>query len=114
MDYPEFFRGMPLADLPVTTAEARMVASQGALVIFYDFKEDTVVPMHAHGAQWGIVIEGTFELTVGEETRTVGPGDTYLIPAGVRHGARVPAGVKLIDVFEDADRYKPRPGTAGR
>ena len=108
MNYPAFFGRMPLADLPVTTAQARMVASEDALVIFFDFKEDTVVPMHAHGGQWGVVLEGRFELTIGDETRTVGPGETYEIPAGVQHGAKVPAGVKLIDVFEDADRYRPQ------
>ena len=108
MTYPKFFEKMPLADLPVSTAEARMVASEDALIIFYDFKEPTEVPMHAHGGQWGVVLEGSFELTIGEETRSVGPGDTYEIPAGVQHGARVPAGVKLIDVFEDADRYRPK------
>ena len=112
MTYPTFFHRMPLADLPVTTAEACMVASDDALVIFFDFKEETVIPPHAHGAQWGVVIEGSFELTVGGETRTVGPGDTYDIPRGVEHSARVPAGVRLIDVFEEAGRYKPkaRPG----
>ena len=106
--YPTFFDKMPYADLPVTTARARMVASDDALVIFYDFVEDTEVPMHAHGGQWGVVLEGTFELTIGEETRSVGPGETYEIPAGVQHGAKVPAGVKLIDVFEDADRSRPK------
>ncbi|HEX6142038.1 MAG TPA: cupin domain-containing protein [Geminicoccaceae bacterium] len=113
MTYPTFFHRMPLADLPVTTAEARMVASDDALVIFFDFKEETVIPPHAHGAQWGVVIEGSFELTVGGETRTVGPGDTYDIPPGVEHSARVPAGVRLIDVFEEAGRYKPRAGPGG-
>ncbi len=108
MDYPDFFRKMPFADLPLTTAQARMVASEDALIIFYDFKEATDIPMHVHGGQWGVVLEGSFELTVGDETRTVGPGDTYEIPAGVMHGAKVPAGVKLIDVFEDADRYRPK------
>jgi quercetin dioxygenase-like cupin family protein len=108
MDYPDFFEKMPLADLPVTTAQARMVASEDALIIFYDFKEATEVPMHSHGGQWGVVLDGSFELTIGDETRTVGPGETYEIPAGVMHGAKVPAGVKLIDVFEDADRYKAR------
>ena len=83
---PEFFRRMPLGDLAVSTARARMVASGDALVIFYEFEAATEVPTHAHGAQWGVVLEGRFELTVGDATRTVSPGDTDFIPAGVRHG----------------------------
>jgi len=30
---------------------------------------------------------------------------SYSIPAGVEHGALIKAGTKVIDVFEEADRY---------
>ena len=52
------------------------------------------------------MIEGEIEMTVGGETRTYGPGDTYYIPAGVVHSANVPAGAKAIDFFEEPNRYK--------
>jgi mannose-6-phosphate isomerase-like protein (cupin superfamily) len=34
------------------------------------------------------VIDGRLELTVGEETVTVGPGDEAFIPKGARHSVR--------------------------
>jgi quercetin dioxygenase-like cupin family protein len=52
------------------------------------------------------VLEGTVELTIGGETRTHSPGSSYYIPAGVVHSARVPAGAKIIEFFEEPDRYR--------
>ena len=52
-----------------------------------------------------IVLRGALELTMNGQTRHFGPGESYDIPAGVEHGARVAAGSQLIDVFEEHDRY---------
>jgi quercetin dioxygenase-like cupin family protein len=42
---------------------------------------------HAHPfEQCGLVMEGFFTMTIGEETRTLGPGQGYFVPAGVAHG----------------------------
>jgi quercetin dioxygenase-like cupin family protein len=62
--------------------------------------------MHTHGEQWGIVVEGEMELTIGGQTRRCGPGDSYHIPAGVEHGAKFLTHFRAIDVFADVDRYK--------
>lgn len=48
------------------------------------------------------------ELTIGGETKRYRPGDSYHIPAGVKHGARFLSHFRAIDVFADADRYKPK------
>lgn len=61
--------------------------------------------MHSHGAQWGTVVEGEITFTIGDQTRVYRPGDSYSIPAGVLHGARITAGTRVIDVFQEADRY---------
>ena len=37
-------------------------------------------------------------------------GDTYFIPAGAPHSARIHAGFRAVDYFADRDRYKERPG----
>lgn len=107
MSYPEFITALPAIDVPfpddvVTTA---VVQSDAALVVFFTFHKAMTLPMHAHGAQWGTVVEGEIELTIGTETRTYRPGDSYSIPAGVQHGGTIAAGTRAIDVFEEADRY---------
>ncbi|WP_431298072.1 cupin domain-containing protein [Tabrizicola sp. BL-A-41-H6] len=107
MPYPDFINALAAIDVPfpedvVTTA---VVRSDAALVVFFTFHKAMTLPMHAHGAQWGTVVEGEIEFTIGGETRTYRPGDSYSIPAGVQHGGKIAAGTRAIDVFEEADRY---------
>ena len=33
-----------------------------------------------------VIVEGTLEAVLGDEVVTLGPGDTVLAPAGVKHG----------------------------
>jgi len=60
-----------------------------------------VLPEHDHvNEQFGMVIEGTMQFRVGEETRTLGPGGIWLIPSGTPHTASAgEAGAVVIDVF---------------
>lgn len=107
MDLPDFIRAMPGLDIPfpAETVTSHAVASEAGLVVFFEFHKGMDLPPHAHGAQWGTVLAGEIELTIGGETRTYRPGESYSIPAGVTHGARIPAGTRVIDVFEEPDRY---------
>ena len=107
MAYPDFIHAFPSIDVPFPDDVVRtaVVRSDDGLVVFFTFLKDMELPMHAHGAQWGTVVEGEIEFTIGGETRTYGPGDSYSIPAGVAHGATIKAGTRVIDVFEEANRY---------
>lgn len=107
MQYPDFITAFPSIDVPfpddvVQSAAAR---SDAGLVAFFTFLKDMTLPPHSHGAQWGTVVDGEIEFTIGGETKTYRPGDSYSIPAGVEHGAVIKAGTRVIDVFEEADRY---------
>jgi len=33
-----------------------------------------------------VVLEGEFVMVIGDESRTIKPGDKYVIPGGVEHG----------------------------
>lgn len=107
MPYPDFIADFPgiAVPFPEEVVETSAVKSQDGLVAFFTFLQDTVLPPHAHGAQWGTVIEGEIEFTIGGETKVYRPGDSYTIPAGVEHGAMIKAGTCVFDVFEEADRY---------
>jgi quercetin dioxygenase-like cupin family protein len=107
MPYPDFIDAFPSLDVPFPDDVVRtsVVRSDDGLVVFFTFLKDMKLPTHAHGAQWGTVIEGEIEFTIGGETRTCRPGDSYTIPAGVEHGAMIKAGTRVIDIFEEADRY---------
>jgi len=59
------------------------------------------VPMHSHPhEQLGVVLDGELEMEIGGERRAIRPGDAYVIPGGVPHGARAHAGpARVLDVF---------------
>jgi quercetin dioxygenase-like cupin family protein len=106
--FADMITRMPEADIPF--AGVRGWISQGAdhQVVFLDIAPIGLVTPHRHGAQWGIVVEGEMELTVGGVTQIYGPGDSYHIPGGVEHAARFLSRVRVIDVFEGQNRYRPK------
>lgn len=106
--FPEFIRSLPQVDSPLASLRGWMLQTGEALAMFYEIPDGVEVPEHAHGAQWGVVIEGAVEFTIGGESRTYGPGDTYYVPASVAHNAVIHPGFVGIDVFADADRYTAR------
>ena len=106
--YPEMITGLPQAGIPLPGVRGWISQASDHQVVFLDIDPIGEVPQHTHGEQWGIVVEGEMELTIGGETRRYGPGDSYHIPAGVPHGAKFLSHFRAIDVFADADRYQPR------
>ena len=106
--YPDWIGDLPEADTAFAGLEGRLLSGPHGQVVFFRATEEFEVPPHAHGAQWGIVVTGRMHLTVGGEAGTYESGDTYDIPAGAEHSARLEAGTSVIDVFKDPDRYNPR------
>ena len=111
MTLPAFLDRLPELDLPFDSSvvSSHAIRSDEALLVVFTFHQDMVLPDHSHGAQWGMVLEGEIEFTIGGDTATYRPGDSYNIPAGVVHGARIKAGTKVMDMFEEADRYPLKP-----
>lgn len=107
MPFPDFINAFPGIDVPFPddVVQTAVVRSDAGLVAFFTFLKDMELPPHSHGAQWGTVVEGEIEFTIGGVTKTHRAGDSYSIPAGVEHGALIKAGTRVIDVFAEADRY---------
>ena len=107
MNYPDFMQALPGLDVPFPedVVKTHAVRSDAGLVVFFTVLKDAEVPEHSHGHQWGALFEGEIELTIAGETRTCRPGDTWDIPSGTLHAAKLKAGARLMDVFEEPDRY---------
>ena len=62
---------------------------------------DVTLPEHSHEQeQLGIVLRGSLRFRIGDETRELGPGETWAIPANVPHEVQAgPEGAVVIDVF---------------
>ena len=109
--FPAFIRGLPMPDSPLESLRGWLLRADQGLAMFYEIPNGVEVPEHAHGAQWGVVLEGSVEFTIGGQTKTYGRGDTYYVPDAVAHSAVISPGYVGIDVFADADRYAAREGS---
>ena len=107
MDYPDFMRAFPGLDVPFPSdvVSTNAMRSDAGLVVFFAIHKDVELPEHSHGHQWGALFEGEMELTINGVPRQCRPGDTWDIPAGTPHAAKLKAGSRLMDVFAEADRY---------
>lgn len=104
--FPEFITALPNPVSPIVQLQGWLAQGDHPLVMFYEVHEEGIeVGEHSHGAQWGVVLEGTCEFTIGGETMVYRRGDQYFIPDGVPHRAVIHKGYVGIDVFADRDRY---------
>jgi quercetin dioxygenase-like cupin family protein len=70
------------------------------MLVKVDFKAGAVGQLHEHHhSQVTYVESGEFEMTIGEEVRTLKGGDSFYIPPHVMHGCVCKSPGVLIDVF---------------
>ena len=105
MKLPDEIKANSEITVPVDGIRGWKVGGTDGLVVFFEIQPGSVLPEHAHCFQWGIVIDGEIELTIGGETRTYVKGDSYNVPEGVTHSAVIPNGCVAMDYFADPNRY---------
>ena len=70
------------------------------MLVKVDFQPGAVGQLHEHHhSQVTYVESGAFEMTIGDEVRTIRGGDSYYIPPHVMHGCVCKEAGVLIDVF---------------
>jgi quercetin dioxygenase-like cupin family protein len=76
-------------------------AAEKTMISLVEFEPNAVVDEHSHPhEQVGMVLQGLAIFYIGDEQKTLGPGDVFRIPGNVKH--RVVAldePVRAIDVF---------------
>jgi transcriptional regulator with XRE-family HTH domain len=92
-----FFRRDELADIGSGAVELRLVGgrlgkrSMSILHERYSPAADTGEEMLTHaGEEGGVVVRGSIELSVGADTRLLGPGDAYYFRSSIPHRFRNP------------------------
>jgi mannose-6-phosphate isomerase-like protein (cupin superfamily) len=90
-----FFPREELADIGTASVELRLVGSRLAkrsmsiLHERYAPNADTGEEMLTHaGEEGGVIVKGKIELTVGGESRVLGPGDAYYFKSSLPHRFR--------------------------
>ena len=103
MEFPQMITDLPEVALPFPPDGIRafLMHSERGQVVFFEILKDADIPPHSHGVQWG-----TVELAMDGRTSLLTPGCSYTIPAGAVHSAKLVAGTKFLDFFEEPDRHK--------
>jgi quercetin dioxygenase-like cupin family protein len=107
--FPEAILCLPRADIPLPGVRAFLFQGADHQVIFMEFTADVEVPEHAHAAQWGVVLAGRIDPVIGGRPNSFTRGDSYSIPAGMPHSARIHAGYADVTFFAQRDRYRTLP-----
>lgn len=96
-DFPRDFKVLE----PVPGFLIRAVWGERLMLSHVTLQPNTVAFAHSHPQeQMGIMLEGEFKMTIGEETRLLKKGDMYLVPANVTHSGITHAeGALILDVF---------------
>ena len=106
--FPSIITDLPEADIPVEGLKSHLFQGTNRQIVFMSFEKEATVTEHSHKAQWGVVLDGEIEFTIGEDKLILSKGDTYFIPEGVKHSATIKKGYKDLNLFDQKDRYGTR------
>jgi len=88
--------------------DAQIVTGEHMHLIRAVYPPGAVYEMHSHPhEQFSLLLEGRLRLTVGTETRDIGPGDAWYAPGDVPHGGLVlgDESAVFIDVYSPATTW---------
>ena len=91
-------------------ARLKTMYGEKIMMAFFDLDPGAIVPEHNHPhEQMGYVISGEVAFDIDGEKKICRAGDTYLIPGGISHSAKIsddgPA--KVLDIFSPPrEEYK--------
>jgi quercetin dioxygenase-like cupin family protein len=86
----------------------RFVHTENCTIGFFDIEEGTILPAHSHfHEQVSQVMEGRFQMTIGDETHIYEHGTVAVIPSNVVHSGIALTPCKVMDIFTPArEDYK--------
>ncbi|MVA80710.1 cupin domain-containing protein [Agrobacterium vitis] len=96
----QFVRPFPPVDAGHGVTRQVLADSPELMVVKFSFSDGAQGARHNHPhLQSTFVQSGRFEFFIGDETFTVGPGDSFVIPSLAFHGCRAIKSGVLIDTF---------------
>jgi quercetin dioxygenase-like cupin family protein len=79
---------------------ARFIHTEHMTLAFWDVDAGATMPLHRHHhEQTSQVLDGKFELTVGDERKMYEPGTVVVIPPNTLHGGVAVTACRLLDIF---------------
>ena len=89
----------PFQLFPGVTVDA--IGGEQALICRVRYAPGTTVQRHSHEhtEQVMVITDGEVEMTIGDETKTLRPGDTAVVNRGIEHELRSPQGCGFIEAL---------------
>lgn len=103
--FPDIIKNLPEAEI-LDGVTGYLFQGKSQQIVFMEFKKDIEIPPHSHDAQWGVVLAGEIEFVIGNINKQLKKGDSYYIPEGVVHSAKIKKGYKDVTLFNQVNRYK--------
>lgn len=77
-----------------------LAVGERTLLVEWRMAKGSEVPLHQHEyEQAGYLVSGQIEMTIGGVTQRLEPGDGYVAPPGVPHGAVAQEDSVIVDIF---------------
>lgn len=99
--FHDIIKKVPLRDYGIDGLEVHVDHTSTGTVYFVTAEKEVVFPEHAHAAQWTIVVTGSCTFTAKGESKVYNAGETYFIPAGLKHQITLHAGYSEVDYVDD-------------
>lgn len=79
----------------------RVVHGENLTLAVVELEPGSVIPEHSHeNEQVGVCVAGSLRFRIGDETRELGPGHTWRVPAQRPHEVKTgPDGAVVIETF---------------
>ena len=104
--FPKPILDLPEADVNLDGAKLHLVNGENEQVVFMEFEKDVELPEHSHESQFEIVLEGKVDYFENSIKHTYKKGDSFFVPKGKKHSAKIYAGYTSVTFFNQKDRYK--------
>lgn len=104
---------IPWVDLGNGLKRKVLAYDEKMMLTSVSFKKGAVGSLHSHPhTQVTYIQQGSFEVTIGSEKKTLRAGDSFLAPSGIQHGVVALEDGILVDVFTPMreDFVRPRSG----
>ncbi len=99
--FHEIIKKIPTRDYQIDGLEVHVDHTTTGTVYFVSAEKEVAFPEHSHAAQWTIVVTGSCTFTANGESKTYNAGETYFIPAGLKHQITLHAGYSEVDYVDD-------------
>ena len=98
---PDIITKIPNRDYGIEDLEVHVDHTSTGTVYFVSATKEVPFPEHSHAAQWTIVVSDECRFTANGKTTVYRQGETYFIPAGLKHQLTLCAGYSEVDYVDD-------------